>query len=133
MRDIATRSRDEEIDELALRAGETTGDIGQGLLEYAEQQKGTEVGERTLHAAFMTYRDKHDLVKMHEVAFKLLTEYPKSKLAAAELLTLAKAQTDAVDYEGSGPDLRGIHQKPLPAGAARGGCADVGREPAASC
>ena len=101
MRDIATRSRDEEIDELALRAGETTGDIGQGLLEYAEQQKGTEVGERTLHAAFTTYRDKHDLVKMREVAFKLLTEYPKSKLAAAELLTLAKAQTDAVDYEGA--------------------------------
>ena len=59
-----TRSRDEEIDELALRAGETTGDIGQGLMEYAEQQKGTEVGERTLHAAFTTYRDKHDLAKM---------------------------------------------------------------------
>ncbi len=101
MRDIATRSRDEEIDELALRAGETTGDIGQGLLEYAEQQKGTEVGERTLHAAFMTYRDKHDVAKMREVATKLLSEYPKSKLAAAELLTLAKAQTDAVDYEGA--------------------------------
>ena len=101
MREIAARSRDEEIDELALRAGETTGDIAQGLLDYADQQKGTEVGERTLHAAFMTYRDKHDLVKMREVSFKLLTEYPKSKLAAGELLTLAKAQTDATDYEGA--------------------------------
>ena len=101
MREIAARSRDEEIDELALRAGETTGDIGQGLLEYADQQKGTEVGERTLHAAFTTYRDKHDLAKMREVAFKLIGEYPKSKLAAGELLTLAKAQTDATDYEGA--------------------------------
>ncbi len=101
MKDIAARSRDEEIDELALRAGETTGDIAQGLMDYAEQQKGTEVGERTLHAAFMTYRDKHDLAKMREVAFKLLAEYPKSKLAAGELLTLGKAQTDATDYEGA--------------------------------
>ncbi len=99
LRDIANRSRNEEIDELALRAGETTGDIGQGLLEYAEQQKGTEVGERTMHAAFMTYRDKHDVVKMKEVAYKLLTEYPKSKLAAAELITLGKALADAADYE----------------------------------
>jgi tetratricopeptide (TPR) repeat protein len=99
IREIANRSRNEEIDELALRAGETTGDIGQGLLEYAEQQKGTEVGERTLHAAFMTYRDKHDVAKMKEVATKLLTEYPKSKLAAAELITLGRALADAADYE----------------------------------
>ncbi len=99
MREIAGHSRSEEIDELALRAGEKTGDVAQGLIEFAAGQKGTSQGEMAMSAAFDAYRDKRDVPKMKETAWKFLQQYPKSKVAASALLTLAHAATEAVDYE----------------------------------
>ncbi|MHB1846563.1 MAG: tetratricopeptide repeat protein, partial [Deltaproteobacteria bacterium] len=99
MREIAGHSRSEEIDELALRAGEKTGDVAQGLIEFAVGQKGTSQGELAMGAAFGAYRDKHDVGKMKETAWQFLQQYPKSKVAAASLLTLAHAATEATDYE----------------------------------
>jgi cellulose synthase operon protein C len=98
LRSIATSSRGEEIDELALRSGANQGDIGKGLEEFAEAQKGSSVGEMAMHTAFTTYRDKRDVAKMKEIAFKFIAEYPRSKLAANVLLSLGKFATDATDY-----------------------------------
>ena len=55
------QSKAEALGELALKSAEETGDVVEGLLKVADENKGTEIGEKALYGAFTAAREKRDL------------------------------------------------------------------------
>ncbi|MFN0063847.1 MAG: hypothetical protein ACKVPX_15180 [Myxococcaceae bacterium] len=114
VRKILTQSRAEALDELALKSTQETGDVIEGLLQVANDNKGAEIGEKALYGAFTAARDKRDYPRERELAQRLATEYPKSGFLSNVLLTVGRHAAEAArfseaasDYELVGQRLRG--------------------------
>lgn len=95
---ILTQSRAEALDELALRGAQETGDVIQGLLKVADENKGSEMGEKALYGAFTAAREKRDLASERELANRLASEYPKSQFLADALLTVGRHAAEAAAF-----------------------------------
>ena len=97
--ETVTRARSEQLSVVALESSARSGDAAQGLIALYEKQPKSELAERALHAAFTTYRDKHDAQKMNEVAARFLSSYPASPLAVDVLTTQARAALERADFD----------------------------------
>jgi tetratricopeptide (TPR) repeat protein len=80
-------------------------------VDLAESKKGTELGEKALHTAFATYREKRDPVKLKEIGEKLLADYPNSTLGADVLATLGKNALEAADFEGAASRYEELYKR----------------------
>ncbi len=99
VRKILTESRSEALGELALKSSEETGDVVEGLLKVAQENKGKEIGEKALYGAFSAAREKRDLQKERELGAKIVAEYPKSQYGSDVLLSLARHCAEAAHFE----------------------------------
>ena len=97
--DTVQKARGEQLSRVALESTARSGDAARGLIELADQQPNSNLGERALHAAFVTYREKHDPVKLMEVGQKFLATYPQSPLGVDVLTTTARVSTDLADFD----------------------------------
>jgi cellulose synthase operon protein C len=97
--DTVQKARGEQLSRVALESTARSGDAARGLIELADQQPNSNLGERALHAAFVTYREKHDPAKLMEVGQKFLATYPQSPLAVDVLTTTARVSTDLADFD----------------------------------
>ncbi|MDY7226541.1 tetratricopeptide repeat protein [Hyalangium rubrum] len=95
VRKILTQSKAEALDELALKSAQETGDVIQGLLKVADENKSSEIGEKALYGAFTAAREKRDMTRQRELGTKLLTDYPKSQFLSDVLLTLGRHAAEA--------------------------------------
>ncbi|MGA9523502.1 MAG: tetratricopeptide repeat protein, partial [Myxococcaceae bacterium] len=57
VKDIVTQSRSEALGELALRSSTETGDVVEGLVKVAGENKGTDIGEKAMYGAFSAARE----------------------------------------------------------------------------
>ncbi len=99
VRKILTESRSEALGELALKSSEETGDVVEGLLKVAQENKGKDIGEKALYGAFSAAREKRDLAKERELGAKIVADYPKSQYGADVLLSLARHCAEAAHFE----------------------------------
>ncbi len=95
---IVTESKSEALGELALKSTEETGDVIEGLLKVAEENKGQEIGEKALYAAFTAAREKRDNRKEREIGQKFITEYGKSSYLSDVILTLGRHAAEGGHY-----------------------------------
>src|SRR5262249_46272928 len=98
VRKIVTQSRAEALDELALRSSAETGDVIEGLIKVADENKGAELGEKALYGAFTAARDKRDLAREKELATRLAAEYPKSQYISNAVLTVGRHAAEAARF-----------------------------------
>ena len=92
---ILTASKSEELGVIALKGSEETGDVLTGLLKAADENKGTELGEKALYAAFVAAREKRDLRKEKEIGERFMKEYVKSQFISDVILTLGRHAAEA--------------------------------------
>jgi cellulose synthase operon protein C len=98
VREIVLQSRAEALGELALRSTQETGDVVQGLVKVAEENKGKEIGEKALYGAFSAAREKRENDKQRELGAKFVAEYPASQLTSAVLLTLGQMALETARF-----------------------------------
>ncbi len=99
VRKILSESRSEALGELALKSSEETGDVVEGLLKVANENKGKEIGEKALYGAFSAAREKRDLAKERELGAKIVAEYPKSQYGSDVLLSLARHCAEGAHFD----------------------------------
>jgi Flp pilus assembly protein TadD len=92
---ILTASKSEELGVIALKGSEETGDVLTGLLKAADENKGTELGEKALYAAFAAAREKRDLRKERDIGDRFMKEYAKSQFVSDVILTLGRHAAEA--------------------------------------
>lgn len=95
---IITQTKSEELSEVALKSSEETGDLVEGLLKVADENKGQEIGEKALYSAFSAAREKRDLRKERELGQRFTAEYPKSQYISDVLLTLGRHAAESGRY-----------------------------------
>ena len=88
-------SKGEALGELALQSSAETGDVVEGLLKVASENKGGDIAEKALYGAFTAAREKKDFAKEREIGAKLLTDYPKTAYTSDVLATLARHSAEA--------------------------------------
>jgi len=99
VRKILSESRSEALGELALKSSEETGDVVEGLLKVADENKGKEIGEKALYGAFSAAREKRDLAKERELGAKIVAEYPRSQYGSDVLLSLARHCAEGAHFD----------------------------------
>lgn len=99
VRKILAESKSEALGELALRSSEETGDVVEGLVKVADENRGLELGEKALYGAFSASREKHDFVKEREIAGRLATDYPRSHYLQEVLLTVGRQSAESGRFE----------------------------------
>ena len=99
--DTVAKARGEQLSVVALQSTARTGDAARGLIELADKQGKSAIGEKALHAAFVTYREKRDAARLNEVGARFLADYPASPLAVDVLHTQARFALDAADFDGA--------------------------------
>lgn len=109
--DTVQKARGEQISVVALQSTARTGDAGRGLVELAEKQPKSPLAEKALHAAFTTYREKRDPVRLAEVAQKFLADYPTSPLAVDVLATQARFAVDGADFDAAAAAYESLGEK----------------------
>jgi cellulose synthase operon protein C len=95
---IITESKSEALGELALKSTEETGDVIEGLMKVADENKGQEIGEKALYAAFTAAREKRDNRKEKEIGQRFITEYAKSSYLSDVILTLGRHAAEGGRY-----------------------------------
>lgn len=98
VRKILTESKSEALGELALKSSEETGDVVEGLLKVAEENKGQEIGEKALYGAFAASKDKRDFQKQREIGTRFIAEYPKSQFLSDVILTMGRQAAEGGRY-----------------------------------
>ncbi len=111
VRKILTQSKAEALDELALKSAQETGDVVQGLLKVADENKNTEIGEKALYGAFTAAREKRELVSQRELGAKLVADYPKSQYLSDVLLTLGRHAAEAAAFSEAATWYEQVGQK----------------------
>ncbi|KFE65255.1 outer membrane protein assembly factor BamD [Hyalangium minutum] len=111
VRKILAQSKAEALDELALKSAEETGDVIQGLLKVADENKNSEIGEKALYGAFTAAREKRDLIRARELANKLSADYPKSQYLSDVLLTLGRYSAEAGSFTEAADWFEKVGQK----------------------
>jgi cellulose synthase operon protein C len=109
--DTVQKARGEQISVVALQSTARTGDAGRGLVELADKSPKGPLAEKALHAAFTTYREKHDSARLNEVAAKFLADYPTSPLAVDVLTTQARFAVDAADFDAAAAAYESLGEK----------------------
>ncbi|MBX7113056.1 MAG: tetratricopeptide repeat protein [Myxococcaceae bacterium] len=99
VRKILTETKSEALGELALQSSEETGDVVEGLLKVADENKGAEIGEKALYGAFSASRDKRDGRKEREIGERFMKEYPKSQYLSDVLNTLGRHAAEGGRYQ----------------------------------
>lgn len=95
VKDILTQSRSEALGELALRSSTETGDVVEGLIKVADENKGADIGEKALYGAFTAAREKREFEKQAEVGLRFVKEYPKSQFVTPILLSMGRTAAEA--------------------------------------
>src|SRR5262249_59497998 len=95
VRKFQTESKGEALGELALQSSAETGDVVEGLLKVASENKGGDIAEKALYGAFTAAREKKDYAKEREIGAKLLTDYPKTAYTSDVLSTIARHSAEA--------------------------------------
>lgn len=99
IKQVLAAAEQRKLDEISLQAaGEDGGDLTP-LLSFAEQQKGTALGERALINAFVAARAIGDTDQMYVLADKLANEYPKSDQLPGIYTTLAQTAISRFEYD----------------------------------
>ncbi len=111
VKEILTQSRSEALGELALRSSTETGDVVEGLVKVAGENKGTDIGEKALYGAFSAAREKRDFQKQLEIGQRFATEYPKSQYVTPVLLALGRNAAEAARFEEAAAYYEQIGQK----------------------
>lgn len=99
VKDILQQSKSDALGELALRSSQETGDVVEGLIKVADENKGAEIGEKALYGAFTAAREKREFEKEQEVGTRLVNEYPKSQYLSPVLLALGRHAAEAGRFE----------------------------------
>jgi tetratricopeptide (TPR) repeat protein len=108
---ILTESKGAELTRVAIRSADETGDLIEGLIKAADENKGTENGEKALYAAFCAAREKRDNRKEREVGQRFTTEYPKSTYLSDVLQTLGRHAAEAGHYDEAANTYEQMGQK----------------------
>ncbi len=108
---VLTESKSEALGELALKSSEETGDVVEGLIKVAEENKGGEIGEKALYGAFAAARDKRDLRKQRELGQKFAADYPKSQYLSDVLLTLGRQSAESARFADAAGFFEQLGQK----------------------
>jgi cellulose synthase operon protein C len=99
----AKRAEERQIGEVILTAstdtGRTTGDAGEQLRKYWENNKSSPVAEKTLYTAFVQYKEARDFDKTFETGNQFIGAYPKSQFLGDVFGTLASFTTQTGEYE----------------------------------
>ena len=99
IKQVLVAAEQRKLDELSLQAaGEDGGDLSP-LLDFADRQKGTDLGERALINAFVAARAIGDTTKMYELADKLAQTYPNSEQLPGIYTTLAQTAIARFEYD----------------------------------
>lgn len=81
-----------------LQAGYAGEEAVQGLLQFADRHKGSELGEKALINAFATARNSDDLDRVAKIGQQIIDQYPRSKVVPDVLATLGNMSAQAVDF-----------------------------------
>jgi len=95
VRRFQSESKGEALGELALQSSAETGDVVEGLLKVAAENKGGDIAEKALYGAFTAAREKKDYAKEREIGAKLLTDYPKTAYTSDVLATLGRHSAES--------------------------------------
>lgn len=95
VRKYQSESKGEALGELALQSSAETGDVVEGLLKVASENKGGDIAEKALYGAFTAAREKKDFAKEREIGAKLLTDFPKTAYTSEVLATLGRHSAEA--------------------------------------
>lgn len=96
---ILTESKGEALSELALQSSQETGDVVEGLIKVADENKGGDLGEKALYGAFVAAREKRDVRKERELGDRFVKEYPKSQYNQDILLTLGRHAAETARFD----------------------------------
>jgi len=88
-----------------LQAGYAGDEAVNGLLQFADRHKGSDLGEKALINAFATARNSDDLDRVSAIGQRLIQEYPQSKVVSDVLSTLGSMSAQAVNFEQAGKYL----------------------------
>jgi Flp pilus assembly protein TadD len=95
VRRYRSESKGEALGELALQSSAETGDVVEGLLKVATENKGGDIAEKALYGAFTAAREKRDWAKEREIGAKLLTDYPRTAYTSDVIITLGRHSAEA--------------------------------------
>jgi len=95
VRKFQSESKGEALGELALQSSAETGDVVEGLLKVAAENKGGDIAEKALYGAFTAAREKRDYAKEREIGAKLLTDYPKTAYTSDVIATLGRHSAES--------------------------------------
>lgn len=111
VKDILGQTEAEAITVIATQGAVETGDVVQGLLKAAEQNKGNAVGEKALYGAFTAAREKRDYGQERELGARLVADYPKSQYLSDVLLTLGRHAAEAARFAEAASWFEQVGQK----------------------
>ena len=99
---LIKQARQQELDELALEAsGVDGGDVTQELMQFADANANTPLGERAFLNAFVAARATGDLEGMRRIAELIMTQYPKSEQLSGVYTSLARSSIEQLDVKGA--------------------------------
>ncbi|MBX5483784.1 MAG: tetratricopeptide repeat protein [Myxococcaceae bacterium] len=111
VKEILTQSRADQLGELALRSATETGDVVEGLIKVADENKGAEIGEKALYGAFTAAREKRDFEKEAEIGQRFVDEYPKSQYVSPVLMALGRHAAEVGRFQDSAQYYELLGQK----------------------
>jgi len=112
VRQVITQSKSDALGELALQSSqEAGGDVMEGLIKVADENKGGELGEKALYGAFVAAREKRDLTKERELGTRLVQEYPKSGYLQDVLLSLGRQLAEVARFSEAASQFELLGQK----------------------
>src|SRR5690554_1811671 len=96
---ILAASEQRKLDELSLQAAGEDGSGLEQLIHFAEQNPGSEVGERALINAFVAARAVGDTAKVYEMANQLAEKYPQSEQLPGIYNSLAQTANTRFEFD----------------------------------
>lgn len=117
LNEIVDSAERRALEVATLEAGYAGDEAVQGLLQFAERHKGSELGERALINAFATARNSDDLDRVAKIGQQIIEQYPQSKIVPDILATLGNMSAQAVDF---GRAARYLEQAAQRGGASSG-------------
>lgn len=96
---ILSQSKLDEQGEGIFKAFQESGDVVAGLLKIADENPGTETGEKALYNAFVASREKRDVRKEREIGERFIKDYGKSQFLSDVMITLGRQAAEAGRYK----------------------------------
>lgn len=96
---VLKNAKSDELGEAAIDGANQTGDVVTGLLKIADENKGTDIGEKALYGAFAAAREKNDRRKARDVGERFIKEYQKSQFVSDVMITLGRQAAEAGRFQ----------------------------------